>query len=43
MESLIAVTVEALEAAGLQRSQLQPALLEKSLKVAPATKPSVGM
>lgn len=28
IESLIAVTVEALEAAGLQRSQLQPALLE---------------
>src|SRR3989454_12284826 len=28
VESLIAVTVEALETAGLQRSQLQPALLE---------------
>jgi acetamidase/formamidase len=28
IESLIAVTVEALEAAGLQRSQVQPALLE---------------
>ena len=28
IESLIAVTVEALEAAGLQRNQIQPALLE---------------
>src|SRR5215831_10902724 len=28
IESLIAVTVEALEAAGVQRSQIQPSLLE---------------